>query len=646
MQTNQARAIHTRKRKTRRTYVSVILVVSCFFSVPVFAQQTQTSGATLDGVQSILQSFISIMSRWRVVLAALAGKMMTNDWVFGAALHMDIYLRKIWNIMKNFANFLLIAFLLGSLIKNLVDKKDLDIKWLITKTLIAGILIQASRFMMWALVDVSTVAVSAIGSFPISFMQGNAEFKSRMTTEVSLIKHTNINIDGHSANPVSIENGSNNDTPNPMTDQEILNSLMPSANSLGWPLIFLGSSVFRFYEYMGQNSSQTTKTLAIDFSLKTVVLAIYTIALLLLLIANIVRVAFLRIFIITSPFIVLFQVFKDHKMPGGNKWITKYLSLSSLLDLVFKPVMFMAMMSLILILVVSMQNIMSWSNPEPVNGVSLSFQPSTKTANLTIEWVSSVTMVDNLFLGNGTADAGKSIFADMILFFLTIFLVWELIKMSLTSGSGPIQDVMKPLTKFVEDYAKTAPVIWWRSFNNVVDTSSEVTKKYAEGFGLDSNRKSWRFTTAEKEFQNNLRRKLGLGGAWTDTDFKELDKDIASGNPDAFWNTSRSKASGDIGEWLYMGVSSGAWRTRMKKWFDTYKNTIKAGTDGRWTEYTWDIDTFLGKGKDGDTATKKNRRKVHELMWGNAASKKTWDKDKNPPTYDQLMNNVYYAGTE
>jgi len=44
---------------------------------------------------------------------------MTNDWVFGAALHMDIYLRKIWNIMKNFANFALIAFLLGTLIKNL-----------------------------------------------------------------------------------------------------------------------------------------------------------------------------------------------------------------------------------------------------------------------------------------------------------------------------------------------------------------------------------------------------------------------------------------------------------------------------------------------------------------------------------------------
>jgi hypothetical protein len=57
------------------------------------------------------------MSRGWVVLAALAGKFMTNDRVFGSALHMDIYLWKIWNIMKNFANFTLLAILLGSIIK-------------------------------------------------------------------------------------------------------------------------------------------------------------------------------------------------------------------------------------------------------------------------------------------------------------------------------------------------------------------------------------------------------------------------------------------------------------------------------------------------------------------------------------------------
>jgi len=81
---------------------------------------------------------------------------------------------------------------------------------------------------------------------------------------------------------------------------------------------------------MGQTSSNTPQAIAIDFSLKTVVLVIYTVAMLLLLIANIVRVAFLRIFIIASPFIILFKVFKDDKMPGSSdgKGITQYLSLS------------------------------------------------------------------------------------------------------------------------------------------------------------------------------------------------------------------------------------------------------------------------------------------------------------------------------
>lgn len=72
-----------------------------------------------------------------MVLAALAGKFMTNDRVFGAALHMDVYLWKIRNIMKNFANFALLAFLLGSIIKNLMGKEKMDIKSIITKTLIA-----------------------------------------------------------------------------------------------------------------------------------------------------------------------------------------------------------------------------------------------------------------------------------------------------------------------------------------------------------------------------------------------------------------------------------------------------------------------------------------------------------------------------
>jgi hypothetical protein len=82
------------------------------------------------------------------VLATLAGKLMTNDWVYGSALHMDIYLRKIWNIMKNFANFALAGVVLWSIIKGITGKEGIKVKDIITKTLLAGVLIQASWFLV------------------------------------------------------------------------------------------------------------------------------------------------------------------------------------------------------------------------------------------------------------------------------------------------------------------------------------------------------------------------------------------------------------------------------------------------------------------------------------------------------------------
>jgi hypothetical protein len=98
---------------------------------------------------------------------------MTNARVYGAAMHMDVYLRKLRNIMKNFANFALVGIVLRSILQNMISsgKKSINIPDIIKKTLIAGVLIQASRFLVGALVDVSTVAVSAIASFPATFIK-------------------------------------------------------------------------------------------------------------------------------------------------------------------------------------------------------------------------------------------------------------------------------------------------------------------------------------------------------------------------------------------------------------------------------------------------------------------------------------------
>lgn len=74
--------------------------------------------------------------------------------------------------MKNFANFALGFLVLFAIIKNIFAFGKADDKRkpqkIIVQTLIAGVLVQISRFVMAALVDLSTVATYAIGALPLN----------------------------------------------------------------------------------------------------------------------------------------------------------------------------------------------------------------------------------------------------------------------------------------------------------------------------------------------------------------------------------------------------------------------------------------------------------------------------------------------
>ena len=50
---------------------------------------------------------------------------------------MDVYLRKLRNIMKNFANFALVGIVLRSIIKSMTGKEGVNVADIIKKTLIA-----------------------------------------------------------------------------------------------------------------------------------------------------------------------------------------------------------------------------------------------------------------------------------------------------------------------------------------------------------------------------------------------------------------------------------------------------------------------------------------------------------------------------
>lgn len=116
---------------------------------------------------------------------AIAGTALDNSLIYGSFLHLDAALWNIWNIMKNFANFTLWFVFIFTIVRNLFawsfgDSKYDPVKWArdtIVKTLIAGVLVQMSWFVVAALIDLSTILIYAVWWIPLSMLWSYGESK-------------------------------------------------------------------------------------------------------------------------------------------------------------------------------------------------------------------------------------------------------------------------------------------------------------------------------------------------------------------------------------------------------------------------------------------------------------------------------------
>jgi len=127
----------------------------------------------------LLNGFLKIIYIILWPLLAIAGASLDNSLVYGSVFHLDAPLWKFWNIMKNFANFALWFLVLFEIIKWFFTFSDDAIKKpmkVIVNALIAGILIQASWFLLGAVIDISTIATYAIGGIPTTIFQ-ETDFK-------------------------------------------------------------------------------------------------------------------------------------------------------------------------------------------------------------------------------------------------------------------------------------------------------------------------------------------------------------------------------------------------------------------------------------------------------------------------------------
>lgn len=143
--------------------------------------QSQTKSTIAEQALNEFWTFMDIVLKiiymiiWPMLF--LAGIALDNSMVYGSFFHMDAPLWSFWNITKNFANFALGFMVLFAILKSILSSIGSDKgssarnpMEIIKKTLIAGILIQASWFIIAVLIDISTIATYAVWGLPMALL--------------------------------------------------------------------------------------------------------------------------------------------------------------------------------------------------------------------------------------------------------------------------------------------------------------------------------------------------------------------------------------------------------------------------------------------------------------------------------------------
>ena len=475
--------------KKNLKWVLIFLVVLWLFVWKSYAKAPAAATAssnmsTLDSVSFFLHLLLSLASWWWIILANLAGKLMTNDLVYGSFLHLDTSLWTLRNVMKNFANFALWFMVLYAIVRNVFSLWDSDAgDWkpikIIKKTLIAGILIQMSWFLMWAVIDLSTIMTSAIGAMPSQFIASSTEFQWKLNQTIWNLKKWTVTFNPSNEQELVSWKPASTWSQNTSTDDynKLLDTIMPSYDSVSGPLLFIGLSVFNFNDFSkysdlsGWSESAITEwwDLILDLWLEFIVLVFFSLMMFLIFLLNLFRVILLWLIIPLLPMIILLKVFK--LKPSWDS--LSFLDIKNILMLVFKPVLMVWALSMILIVLVLIKSVINHSGDVYL----------TDNGNMSIEttniWNQERPIynstIKSKWLMEFTITNAKDSIADIIVYFFGLFLIYFLVKMVATKGKTGMafvdNAVEKSFTAFssVMSSLPVVPIWKWVSLKAISD---------------------------------------------------------------------------------------------------------------------------------------------------------------------------------
>jgi len=251
----------------KQTIIKALLLITMIsiaaFGDVSFAAENDATDLTLM-VTLFINLFLRVCSRLWVIFAYLAGHFLSNARVYGAVIGMDMYLRRCRNIMKNLANFALGAVFVFYLFKALFLQEQVDkiIKDILIKIIVAGIGIQASWFLVAATLDISTIAMSAVGSIPAQLIATDTRLtEGMMGGKIGALHQNSLDMSREidkkfkidlfpeeGATVLKLVSTTAEDTSTSYTMENLVDKIQPNPESLAGPLIFLGINIIQTQE--------------------------------------------------------------------------------------------------------------------------------------------------------------------------------------------------------------------------------------------------------------------------------------------------------------------------------------------------------------------------------------------------------------
>ena len=473
MKKNQMRS---RKWKIWSGIVLWILV----FCVPlVFADEGVYSACT-KWTTKLIHQFYEIydkLSRIWVIMVKLAWKLMTNGLIYWEAFQLDSYLWKIWQMIRNLVNFAIGFYFLYCILRYILSpSKDIVPQKIIKQSLIGGVLIQMSWFIVMILVDLSTILTATVASLP---QQVVAQSQNLQTT-LKVINQNNL-FAGLSGKVMVCDLWENNFRKNckkvdrdassgtGVNDQMLFDMMWPKSDDLSGPLMWLGFSVFRIQNALDKGNTEYKGVSCVDkvfkevfqFAVWGVWVLLFGLSLIVLMITLVVRLAYLRIVVALSPLVVFLRSFKDS---AGFKWLSKSLDILSperIFKIIFHPVYYCLLISLMFIVILilqsflKVQNSSNFSNGEVGNGLYI----ETTEIDRANQRYNSTMNIDGL-ISLDLKDA-KITIQDVLLMIISLALMRMLVKAALTQKTwiGKLDKLNESIVNVAQTTLESTPII-------------------------------------------------------------------------------------------------------------------------------------------------------------------------------------------